>query len=190
MPLVALLDANVLWPFVLRDTLVRADIARLYEAIWTRAILDEVARTLKRQRPDLDPARIDRTCALLIEHFPHALVEDYQDLIPAMRNDEGDRHVLAAAVKGRANVLVTVNRRHFPAYACEPHGIDVQTPDQFLCFLWHVDPEQMSAVLLDQAAGLSRPAMTPSQLVIAPGRHAPDFARTVLASRMLDEYRH
>src|SRR5829696_5757404 len=103
MPPVALLDANALWPFVLRDTLVRAAyVAGLCRALWTREILDEVARTLKRERPDLDSARIDRTCALLIGHFPQALVDDYQDLVPAMRNDEDDRHVLAAAVKGGA----------------------------------------------------------------------------------------
>ncbi|HEV8638661.1 MAG TPA: hypothetical protein VG370_30990 [Chloroflexota bacterium] len=89
MAFVALLDANALWPFILRDTLVRAHLARLYCALWSREILDEVARTLKRERPDLDPARIDRTCALLLEHFPDALVENYQDLIPVMRNEEG-----------------------------------------------------------------------------------------------------
>ncbi|MHB1981264.1 MAG: PIN domain-containing protein, partial [Sulfobacillus sp.] len=66
--------------------------------------------------------------------FPDALVmrEQYQHLVPAMQNDPKDRHVLAAVVAGRADLLVTRNGRHFGELACSLHGIEVQDPDTFL----------------------------------------------------------
>ena len=172
---------------MLRDFLVRAQIAEIYDALWSHQILDEFAMSLKRRRPDLDPNRIDRTRALLIEQFPQAMVRDYEHLIPTMRNDVDDRHVLAAAVKGNANVLVTFNVKHFPTYACEPFKIEVLTPDQFLSSLWQTDSKKMANVLVLQAADLSRPPKTPVQLVEGLGTSAPEFARLVLASRLLDD---
>ncbi len=68
------------------------------------------------------------------EAFPEAMVprQAYERLIPAMANNSKDRHVLAAAVAGRADVIVTFNVSDFPAEACGPYGIDVQDPDTFL----------------------------------------------------------
>ena len=172
---------------MLRDFLVRAHIAEIYDVRWSHQILDEFAISLKRRRPDLDPIRIDRTHTVLIEQFPEAMVRDYEDLIPLMRNDLDDRHVLAAAVKGHANVLVTFNVKHFPANACEPLKIQVLTPDQFLCRLWERDSKRMTNVLFLQAIDLSRPPKTLVQLVESLGRAAPSFADTVLASQQMDD---
>jgi hypothetical protein len=54
--------------------------------------------------------------------FPDAMVAGHEALIPSMANDPKDRHVLAAAVRGRADVIVTSNVRDFPPAACEPYG--------------------------------------------------------------------
>src|SRR5438094_689588 len=116
----ALLDANALWSAAVRDTLLLAAEHDLYQPLWSRQILDEMARSLKARRPDLDPTRIDRTVALLLTHFPEALVEGYEDLVPVMRCAPGDRHVLAAAVRAGAAAIVTWNTRHFPAAARRP----------------------------------------------------------------------
>lgn len=75
MPLVALLDANVLWSAALRDTLLLAAEQDLFRPVWTRQILGEMSRSLTARRPDLDPTRIDRTVELILSHFPEALVE-------------------------------------------------------------------------------------------------------------------
>ena len=48
------------------------------------------------------------------------------------RMDHGDRHVLAAAIIGRRDVIVTQNLRHFPSAVLEPFGLDAQHPDAFL----------------------------------------------------------
>jgi hypothetical protein len=92
MAFIALPDANVLWPASLRCTLIRAAIRELYRAAWSLQILVEMATSLKRERRHLTPQRIDRTIDLMLRNCPHILVEGYEDLIPAMRNDPKDRH--------------------------------------------------------------------------------------------------
>src|SRR4051794_26768871 len=136
MAFVAVLDANVLWSAALRDTLVRAALADLYRPVWSEEILAEMLRNLKRKRPNLNPARLDRMVHLLRAEIPDALVDGYQGLVPTMTNDPGDRHVLAAAVHAGAEVIVTFNGRHFPAAACEPYNVEAQHPDKFLSHLW------------------------------------------------------
>ncbi len=99
MSFVALLDVGVLWSAAIRDTLLLALEHDLFRPAWTSRILDEMARNLKAKRPDLNPARIDRTVSQVITHFPEALVAGYEDLIPSLRVHEGDRHVLAVAIR-------------------------------------------------------------------------------------------
>ncbi len=145
-----------------------------------------MTRNLKRRRPDLDPARLDRTARLMIEHLPDALVTGYEALVPAMTNHEGDRHVLAAAVRGGAQVIITWNGEHSSSSACDPYSVDVQTPDEFLCHLWHLAPESMAQVLKEQVEHLIKPPQTPLQLVATLGKSVPEFAKTALQSGLLD----
>src|SRR3954449_9591591 len=180
MAYVALLDANALWSAAVRDTLLLAAEHDLYRPSWSRKILDEMARSLKARRPDLDPARIDRTVNLLLAQFPEALVEGYEDLIPAMRSAAGDRHVLAAAVRAGAGAIVTWNGRHFPVAAREPYDIQAQTPDEFLLYLWTLYTEEMALVLREQAEHLVNPPKTTRQVVETLSRSLPRFASAVL----------
>jgi hypothetical protein len=182
---IALLDANVIWSAPIRDSLLLAAERDLFRPAWTRRILDEMARALKARRPDLDPARIDRTVERMLAHFPEALVEGYEDLIPAMRSHAGDRHVLAAAVRVGASVVVTWNVAHFPAAATAPYQINVQTPDAFLCDLWDRSSDEVANVLKEQAAHLVNPPMTPLQVVDTLGRSLPRFAEIVRRSSLL-----
>jgi predicted nucleic acid-binding protein len=66
------------------------------------------------------------------KHFPEAWVEGYEGLVSAMTNQPKDRHVLAAAVRARAEIIVTYNRRDFPAATLAPYSISVQGPSTFL----------------------------------------------------------
>jgi predicted nucleic acid-binding protein len=174
--LIALLDANVLWSAAVRDTLLRAAEYDLFRPVWSAEILDEVARNLKRRRPELDPARIDRTLSRMRAHFPEALIEGYETLIPAMQNDVKDRHVLAAAVRGNAEVIVTENVRDFSAAACAPYGIAVQTTDDLLGNLWSLHRDALGRVLHEQAADLVAPPQTVSDVLATLARSAPTFA--------------
>lgn len=115
MPFVVVYDANVLYPSSVRDLLLRVARAGLVQAKWTDEILDEVFRNIKANRPDLDPARLDRTRKLMNDAIADVLVSDYEPLIEILDlPDPGDRHVLAAAIKSSAQVIVTENLKHFP----------------------------------------------------------------------------
>jgi hypothetical protein len=108
--------------------------------------------------------------------FPEALSIGHENLISEMTNEPNDRHVLAAAVHSRAEVLVTWNTRHFRPEYCEPYGISIQTPDDFLCSLWNEAPTAMSEVLQQQASDLVNPLMTVEELLGVLEHLVPSFA--------------
>ena len=99
-----------------------------------------------------------------------------------MTNDPKDRHVLAAAIRGRADVIVTSNVRDFPPEACEPYDVDVQTPDEFLRYQWEIgDPDYLLGVLEEWASVLRSPPLTLEELLEKLSSAAPNFSETVLA---------
>ena len=127
--LVAVLDANVLYPASLRDLLLRLAADGLYQARWTDRILDETFDAVLRTRPDLDPARLGRTRRLMTTHFPDAMVVEYESLMATLvLPDPDDRHVLAAAIRAHAEVIVTHNLKVFPRRALEPLDIEAMSP--------------------------------------------------------------
>jgi predicted nucleic acid-binding protein len=145
---VALLDANVLYPPYLRDLLLRFAQAGVFEPRWSAEILDEVARNIKKGRGEAEQQKVERMLSLMRRHFEDAEVTGYEALTPAMTNDEKDRHVLAAAIVGGSDVIVTSNLKHFPRAALEPYDMDVQGPDEFLCHQWEqADPERIVYIL-------------------------------------------
>jgi hypothetical protein len=145
-------DACVLYPAPLRDTLVRVAIAGLVQAKWTEQILDECFESLQRNRPDLDPQALVRTRELMNGAVRDAMVDGYEHLIGSVElPDPDDRHVVAAAIHCKAQVIVTSNLKHFPDRDL-PDGIEAQSPDEFLCHLWSLDPRRTHAALAEQAA--------------------------------------
>ena len=94
-------------------------------------------------------------------------------------NHPKDRHVLAAAVAARADVIVTANLRHFPPQACDPHGIRVESPDQFLCDAFERGPDVLPSVLRVQAARKCRPAMSLDEMLDRLGVVVPKFVATI-----------
>lgn len=133
------LDACVLIPMPLADTLLRmAEAPRLYLPKWSQTIMDEVTRNLI-AKWQMAPEKAHRREMELQRHFPEAWVEGFDALVDGMTNDPGDRHVLAAAVRSHADLIVTYNRRHFPTAAVEPGKIDVLGPSAFLRSLYDLD---------------------------------------------------
>jgi predicted nucleic acid-binding protein len=146
---VVVYDANVLYPNALRDLLIRlAQGPRPFvQAKWTDQILDEVFRNLKRKRPDLDKERLDRTRKLMNSAVRDVLVTGYEPLIDILElPDEADRHVLAAAIKAHAQVVVTDNVKDFPQDALSPWGIEAKDADAFV----------LDQICLDRARVYSR----------------------------------
>lgn len=129
----ALYDADVLHSPGLRDLLVRLGQAGLFRARWSEQILDEMIDSIIRRRADLDAGRLARTRRLMCEAVPDCLVTGYETLIDGLSlPDPDDRHVLAAAIRCSAQVIVTSNLDDFPAEALEPFNIEAQGPDQFV----------------------------------------------------------
>jgi hypothetical protein len=83
-----------------------------------------------------------------------------------MTNHPEDRHVLAAVIAARAEVLVTWNLQHFPSGACEPYAIVLETPDDFLRELGEAHPNVMADVIRQQASDLTNPAMEVEELLL------------------------
>ncbi|GAA1349163.1 hypothetical protein GCM10009595_07560 [Falsarthrobacter nasiphocae] len=89
--------------------------------------------------------------------FPTAMVEGFDDLTDSMTNDPKDRHVLAAAVRGIAELIVPSNVKDFPRAACAPYDIDVRTPDDFLTDQLDLYPTKTLKVLNDAHLSLINP---------------------------------
>lgn len=133
MAFVVLFDANVLYPNVLRDLLLRIAQSGFVQAKWTDEILDEVFRNLRKNRPDLDPRKLDRTRSLMNASVRDCLVTGYEPLVTTLElPDLDDRHVLAAAIRARARVIVTENLRDFPERVLGRWNVEAQSADDFV----------------------------------------------------------
>lgn len=129
----ALLDANVLYPAPLRDLLIQLAQTNLFKAKWTADIHREWIEALLRNEPRRERATLERTRDLMDRAVRDCLVTGYEPLIEALAlPDQEDRHVLAAAIAGRCDVIVTQNLKDFPAEALAPYGMEAQHPDEFL----------------------------------------------------------
>lgn len=178
-----LLDANVLYPVYLRDLLLRFAYAGVFQARWSDDILDEMARNVKTKVPGINPASVDSTVSTMKEAFPEANVTGYERLIESVDNHEGDRHVLAAAIEDNVDVIVTSNLGHFPNSSCDPHDIDVQPPDAFLCYQWELrSPDYLLQILEDWCAELTNPLYSLEQLLEQRlSKRVPEFSEIVLS---------
>lgn len=129
----ALLDANVLYPAPLRDLLLQLSVTDLFRAKWTADIHREWINALLEREPHRSRADLERTRDLMDRTTRDCLVTKYEHLISSVTlPDRDDRHVLAAAIVGRCNVIVTQNLKDFPDCMLAPYGIEAQHPDPFL----------------------------------------------------------
>ncbi len=120
---VALLDTSVLAPMPIADTLLRlADEPPFYIPKWSDGIVIELRRTLI-SKLNLSEYQAQRRIQTMTEVFPEALVVGYEDLIPAMKNNEKDRHVLAAAVRCNAHAIISNDKTGFPSDVLRPFDI-------------------------------------------------------------------
>ncbi len=166
------LDACVLIPMPLADTLLRmAETPRLYLPKWSQMIMDEVTRNLI-AKWDMTPEKAQRREHELHRHFPEAWVEGFEPLVGAMTNDPGDRHVLAAAVRCHAELIVTYNRRHFPVASVQPWEIEIQGPSAFLRGLYDLDAGLFVGKLHEQAAAIG---VSVSRLLSNLNKNVPGF---------------
>lgn len=161
----ALYDSCVLYPAPLRDLLMRLALTELFRARWTDAIHEEWIRNVLADREDLSPEQLARTRALMNGAVPDCLVVNYESLIDGLKlPDPNDRHVLAAAIHGRADVIVTYNLKDFPAEALEPYGIQVRHPDDFITQLLELSKVTVYRAVRRQREALKNPPQSAQEL--------------------------
>ena len=129
----AICDADILYSAAATDLIIETSRAGVFRARWTDEIHEEWIRNLKKNRPDLDEIKIERRRKLMDAAIPDALITGYESLSKSLSlPDPDDRHVLAAAIVGGADVIVTRNLKHFPEAQLSPFDIEAQHPDTFL----------------------------------------------------------
>jgi predicted nucleic acid-binding protein len=172
------LDANVLYPASLRDTLLRLAERDFYRPRWSSIILEEVARGLI-EDGGMDEVRCRHLLLEMKNTFADAEVNVTPELIDRLTNQAKDRHVLAAAVACDAGAIVTANLRDFPVATLMALNIDILSPDEFLTEILDFAPDAVAQLLLEQAAETSRPRLTISEVLDHLVLHAPAFVAGV-----------
>ncbi len=158
--------------------MLRAGEADLYVPYWSDDILEEMRRNLiDHERVTIQQAQ--RLVEVIVAYFPDSRVIGYTGLVDEMRNHPKDRHVLAAAVKCGAQLIVTSNLRHFPDDALVRYGIEARSPDEFLPHLLDINQERMLKILEQQAGDLRDPQRTYEQVLDEIALHAPGFIAAV-----------
>jgi hypothetical protein len=170
---IAVLDACVLFPMYLRDTLLRCAEIGLFEPRWSASILRELRAALA-SRVGVTAAR--RVTATRSDAFPEAATPVPRALVVRMTNHSGDHHVLAAAVAAHAGVIITDNVRHFAPQACAPLGVRIVTADQFLVGLLRHEPVGVVRILRCQASDYDHPPMSLAELLARLETSVPRFA--------------
>lgn len=147
--LVAVLDANVLYPQWLRDVVLTLAATGYFDPIWSDRIIAEMRRNVLANHPAIDPQRFDdTTIAALRTTFPDAWVDVPDELVADMDNAPEDRHVLAAAIAADAHLIVTANTSDFrsPRFV-ETGRVAVEDPSTFLTTVLDDHAELVTSVL-------------------------------------------
>lgn len=156
-----ILDACVMYPAPLRSYLLYLAQTGLYQAKWTEQIHDEWIRNLLIKQPDLTEERLLRTKELMNRHAPDCVVDGYQQFVDGIDlPDADDRHVVAAAIKGQAEGIITFNLKDFPEESLSPLGLCAIHPDMFLSDMFELDPSRAILAAQRQRRSLKNPPMS------------------------------
>jgi len=142
----------------MRDLLLQLAVTDIFRARWTADIHREWIDALLINQPHRDRAALERTREQMDRATRDCLVIGYYSLMPSLRlPDPDDRHVLAAAIVGRCDAIVTQNLRDFPTEALAPHGIEVVHPDDFLQAQLELEPAIFCTAVCKVRARLKNP---------------------------------
>jgi hypothetical protein len=159
-------DSCVLYPAPMRDLLMHLALTDLFRARWTEQIHIEWMESVLADRPDLSREQLERTRTLMDSHVRDCLVTGYEHLVDRLTlPDPNDRHVLAAAIHVRANVVLTLNLRDFPSTALAPHRLKAVRPDDFVLRLLEQNTATVCLAVSRQRANLRKPAVSAEQLL-------------------------
>ncbi|EAB9607635.1 MULTISPECIES: putative toxin-antitoxin system toxin component, PIN family [Gammaproteobacteria] len=184
-PYPVVLDACVLYPSFLRDLLIRLGLTGLYQPKWSAIIEDEWRRNLLADRTDLTLEQVQRTATLMNKAVPDAMITGFEPLIDSIvLPDVDDRHVVAAAVRSNAEIIVTLNLKDFPTPALDTFGIEALHPDDFIMDLFDLNSALVLSAVSMQRSNLRKPPISVDDYLAALLRQG--MAQTV---KELNKYR-
>jgi predicted nucleic acid-binding protein len=150
--------ACVLYPAPLRGFLIGLATTNLFRARWTDHIHEEWIQSLLAKRPDITREQLERTRTLMDQAVPDCLVGGYERLIDGLNlPDPDDCHVLAAAIRSQAEVIVTFNQKDFPSEVLQEFGIFTEHPDDFVVNLIDINEAAVIVIARDHRARLKNP---------------------------------
>jgi hypothetical protein len=165
----ALLDACVLYPLAMTDALLSLATAGFFAAKWTTKIEEEWIRSLERNRPELlgklGVRRDSMRDAIPDWEVPASA---WSTLVPGIvLPDPNDAHVMAAAIAGHADCIVTSNLKDFPSSVVMEYGIEIVDPDTFIINQWDLDPVNAIAAFKRMRARRRKPQSSPEDFAYA-----------------------
>jgi hypothetical protein len=160
----ALLDANILYSAPMRDIFLQLAVADLFQVKWTQDIHCEWIEALLKKEPHRKRTDLERTRRLMDLATRDCLIYGYEPLISSLNlPDPRDRHVLAAAIVGRCDVIVTQNLKDFPCDALSSYGIEAQHPDDFLSYHLNLSPRLFCRAIQKVRQRLKNPPYNPQE---------------------------
>ena len=154
-----LLDACVIYPTVMRQMILGVAGAGAFAPLWSERIIGEWLHAAAKLGPDAQ-AQAAGEAALMAARWPDARVTYKPSLEDRLwLPDPADTHVLAAAIAGSADGILTLNARDFPRNILAEEGLWRADPDGFLHGIWQARPEIVSEVaagVLAEARRLSK----------------------------------
>jgi hypothetical protein len=168
------------------DLLIRLALRRTYRARWSRDILNETVKSVAKRKPDIPVEKIAHRVERMSAAILDAEITGYEALTATFEADFGtDAHVVAAAVVGRVDVIVTENLKDFPADLLKPLGLEAQSVDVFLVHQVGLKSELVEQTVREQAEALKKPPVSFDELLKTLERTAPKFGAEL---RALNEY--
>ncbi|KQN53831.1 MULTISPECIES: PIN domain-containing protein [unclassified Erwinia] len=159
-PYPVVLDACVLYPARLRDLLMHLGIVGLYQPKWSSRIHDEWCRNLLANRVDIKPDALRHTVQLMNTALPDANISGFESLIERLSlPDSDDRHVLATAIRAKAEVIVTLNQRDFPSEILASYHMEALHPDEFISDLFDLNHALALKAVRRQRQSLRHPPL-------------------------------
>lgn len=152
------LDTNIIYPIVVRDILFWFAHYDLFTPKWSQHIFDEWHKLM--QSKGINESEARRRSSVATKAFPDALVTHYEGLINSLElPDPKDRHVLAAAIKTNANLIVTNNLKDFPRPYLEKFGLSAKSADDFLTDIIDLNTHLATKAFREMVMHRSNPPM-------------------------------
>ncbi|WP_225444292.1 PIN domain-containing protein [Pseudomarimonas arenosa] len=102
-----------------------------------------------------------RTPVLMNAHVRDSIVTGFEHLIPSVElPDADDRHVVAAAIHGRASLIATFNLKDFPPAALTRYHLSAQHPDDCIVDLPDLHTASVRAAVAAHRRSLKNPPKT------------------------------